>query len=76
MISKEEKQKLLELVAYNPELSVNYPTDYGVMFDLPGHSLYIFNEGNVWSYRCESNYLREEEGEYDTLDEVIEYFGL
>ena len=71
MISINEKQQLLNLTKSNKDLTVDYETNYGVMFNLPGHEIYIYNEGDGWNYLCRSNYIREEEEEFESFDDLL-----
>ena len=65
---------------YN-DLKIGQDYDHGVEFLLEGHSIYIYNEGNGWSYDLQSNISgRSIEENYDLtfeeLEEELENFAL
>ena len=45
MINKEELKRLKGLS--NDKVTIDFVTDFGVGFNLPGHDLYVFNEGQA-----------------------------
>lgn len=68
-------QSLIEKLTVDSDITVNYTNDYGVMFNLPGHDLYIYNEGNGWSFQLCSlvtGKAIEEAYEYECPLEMLE----
>ena len=54
MINKEELKRLKGLS--NDKVTIDFVTDFGVGFNLPGHDLYVFNEGQGWCCELKSHY--------------------
>lgn len=73
-------QSLIEKITVDSDITVNYTNEYGVMFDLPGHDLYIYNQGNGWSFQLRSLVTGrsiEEAYEYECPLQMLEdYIGL
>ena len=77
MITKEELKRLKGLI--NDKVTIDFVTDYGVGFDLPGHKLYIYNEGEGWCCDLKSDYSDMipvlEEYDHEKLDTILEIIG-
>jgi len=77
MITKEELKRLKGLS--NDKVTIDFVTDFGVGFNLPGHDLYVFNEGHGWCCELKSHYSDMfpvlEEYEHEKLDTILEIIG-
>ena len=75
MITEIEKEKLRSLVESKESIiDIDYETDFGINFNLPGHEMYIFNEGDGWMYQIRSEFIEyTQDGEdFDTLDDLLD----
>lgn len=72
-MKKEELKRLKGLV--NDRVTIDFVTDFGVGFNLPGHEMYIFNEGTGWCCELKSHYGGIspvlEEYDHEKLDNIL-----